>query len=248
MAMGTRERTATHRCTHRHAPALGLGAINRREIVRFARREVTVSRPTVTGDPRDAPLSAHLRRMRSLLRSIAPTRAALATLATLCAAPSATAQRREARDSLRPLRVETIRDTALASLVRAEAAFMRDVVARRVEGWVAAFEPDAATFPARSAIAVGTATIRKNMTPLFSDTSVHVVWHPTYAAVARSGDLGYTFGYYRWTSRDSTGKPDAPADGRFVTIWRRDAAGAWKVAFDNGAPGPVPEGFFGAPR
>ena len=34
--------------------------------------------------------------------------------------------------------------------------------------------------------------------------------------------------------------------GRFVTLRRRDATGAWKVAMDFGSPEVVPAGFFEA--
>ena len=143
-----------------------------------------------------------------------------------------------------PLDATTIRDTGLASLVRAERAFMDDVARRRLEGWVDAFADSAATFPPGSLVSVGRERIRKGMTATFADTSVHVAWHPVYATLAASGDLGYTYGYYRWTSRDDKGMPAPPAEGKFLTIWRRDDAGRWRVVVDMGNAGPVPPGFF----
>ena len=152
---------------------------------------------------------------------------------------------REARSaSGTPLDATAIRDTGLASLVRAERAFMDDVARRRLEGWVDAFADSAATFPPGSLVSVGRERIRRGMAATFADTSVHVVWHPVYATLAASGDLGYTYGYYRWTSRDDKGVPAPPAEGKFLTIWRRDDAGRWRVVVDMGNAGPVPGGFF----
>lgn len=56
-------------------------------------------------------------------------------------------------------------------------------------------------------------------------------WQPEVAAVARSNDLGFTMGPYRFHSR---GKLFA---GYFVTIWQRDADGRWRWYLDHGLPG-----------
>ena len=170
---------------------------------------------------------------------------ALVLSAALPAAAAAQHLTREVRStSGLPLDATAIRDTALASLVRAERAFMDDVARRRLEGWVDAFADSAATFPPGSLVSVGREHIRKGMSATFADTSVHVAWHPAYATLAASGDLGYTYGYYRWTSRDEKGLPAPPAEGKFLTIWRRDDAGRWRVVVDMGNAGPVPTGFF----
>lgn len=144
----------------------------------------------------------------------------------------------------RPIDATTLRDTAVASIVRAENEFMDDVGRRRLEGWVDHFADSAATFPPGKLVNVGRAPIRKGMAATFADTSVHVAWYPVFATVAASGDLGYTWGYYRWMSRDDKGMPAPPATGKYLTIWRRDASGRWKVVVDTGNQGPVPAGFF----
>jgi len=144
----------------------------------------------------------------------------------------------------RPLDAAALRDTAVASIVRAEREFMDDVGRRRLEGWVDHFADSAVTLPPGRLANVGRAPIRKGMAATFADSSVHVAWYPVYATVAASGDLGYTWGYYRWTSRDDKGVPAAPSDGKYLTIWRRDESGRWKVLLDTGNQGPVPPNFF----
>ncbi|MBV9879386.1 MAG: hypothetical protein JO180_02775 [Gemmatirosa sp.] len=181
-----------------------------------------------------------MRRFRSTVHC------ALAALLLAASPHAAHAQRRVRADAGRPLIAESLADTALASLVRAEGTFMRETDTRRVDGWVDAFVDDAASFAPRAPIGVGTAPIRAGMGRALGDSSVHVVWHPVYAEVARSGDLGYTYGYARWSSRDSTGKALPTSDSKYVTIWRRDAAGRWKVVADLGNEAKVPDGFFDA--
>jgi ketosteroid isomerase-like protein len=62
-----------------------------------------------------------------------------------------------------------------------------------------------------------------------------LTWTPTEADAAASGELGYTWG--RWEYRDKTqdGKP-VDIKGTYVTIWKRQADGTWKVVLDGGNP------------
>jgi ketosteroid isomerase-like protein len=57
-------------------------------------------------------------------------------------------------------------------------------------------------------------------------------WHPQYAAIALSGDFGFTSG--PWTFR-STQKDTIAARGNYTTVWHIDAHGAWKFLVDLGA-------------
>ena len=61
-------------------------------------------------------------------------------------------------------------------------------------------------------------------------------WQPVLAAVAASGDLGYTTG--PWTFKKSADDKDA-AFGQFVSIWRREN-GNWKLLLDLGTDDAAP--------
>jgi ketosteroid isomerase-like protein len=64
-----------------------------------------------------------------------------------------------------------------------------------------------------------------------------LTWEPAYADVSESGDLGYTWGRYLLIV--PMGKPgSAPfvRRGTYVTIWRRQRGGGWKVVLDGGNP------------
>lgn len=56
-------------------------------------------------------------------------------------------------------------------------------------------------------------------------------WQPLRADVARSGDLGYTYGTYEL---GGTGAADAPPQesGNYLRIWKQEAGGKWKVVLD----------------
>lgn len=66
-------------------------------------------------------------------------------------------------------------------------------------------------------------------------------WAPAVAEVALAGDLGYTYGPWRFTPEGA----EAPqAHGHYLTVWQKDVEGTWKVRIDLGidhAPASFPE-------
>ena len=59
-----------------------------------------------------------------------------------------------------------------------------------------------------------------------------LTWRPTFATMARSGDLGYTTG--PWELRKAKDDPNPVAFGHYNTLWRKDPDGVWKVVVDVG--------------
>ena len=72
------------------------------------------------------------------------------------------------------------------------------------------------------------------------ETSLDLVWEPTFAAIARSADFGYTTGPAKWKAKRQDEKP--LGYGHFVSIWRKQKDGSWKVALDCGIENPAPVG------
>ena len=64
-------------------------------------------------------------------------------------------------------------------------------------------------------------------------------WKAEIAEVGGAADLGYTIGPYHMEFRDPEGNP-VVIDGKFMTIWKKQSDGAWKIAVDmfntDGAP------------
>jgi len=63
-------------------------------------------------------------------------------------------------------------------------------------------------------------------------------WHPQYVEAAASGDMGLSTGPWKITSKKDPGA--APTHGQFVSVWRREGSGPWKVAVDLGIGHPQP--------
>lgn len=66
-----------------------------------------------------------------------------------------------------------------------------------------------------------------------------LTWQPIYAFVSSAGDLGYTTGPWEFRAKSLDDKP--VAFGHFVSIWKRQADGVWKVALDIGIRNPQPQ-------
>jgi len=56
-----------------------------------------------------------------------------------------------------------------------------------------------------------------------------VTWSPDFVDVA--GDIGYTYGKYKWQTKDSAGKTDE-STGVFHTVWKKQKDGSWKYVWD----------------
>jgi len=79
---------------------------------------------------------------------------------------------------------------------------------------------------------------RQKIEEMFStpDTSFTLRWEPLFADIARSGDLGYTYGIYKVEMNSPEGKP-ITREGTYVTIWKKDQDGKWKFVLDTGNQG-----------
>jgi ketosteroid isomerase-like protein len=87
-------------------------------------------------------------------------------------------------------------------------------------------------------IIVGPRAVRE----LFEEQrGVSLSWHPIYAAVAASGDLGFTIGESVATSRGPSGAA-AQRFGKYLTVWRNEPKGGWKFVVDGGNSRPSPVG------
>lgn len=66
-----------------------------------------------------------------------------------------------------------------------------------------------------------------------NDSDYTLTWEPRNGAVAKSGELGYTYGIY--ALRPST--KDTVIYGTYVSIWKKEKNGNWKFVLDSGNEG-----------
>ncbi len=66
-----------------------------------------------------------------------------------------------------------------------------------------------------------------------------LTWQPIFADVSASGELGYTTG--PWEFRRNGPDDKEVAHGNFISLWKKQADGTWKVVVDTGISNPPPE-------
>ena len=120
-----------------------------------------------------------------------------------------------------------------------EAKMQKDVTERGGPGLAAWFAPDGVLLGNGAAPVIGKVAIEKFAS--WSPKDYQLTWTPTDAVMGPGGDMGYTWSHYEGHSKDANGNP-VTTSGRFITIWRREPDGSWKVALDAGANDPPEAG------
>jgi ketosteroid isomerase-like protein len=73
-----------------------------------------------------------------------------------------------------------------------------------------------------------------------TETGLDLVWEPAFASIARSADFGYDTGPSKWRAKKSDEK--FTGFGHFISIWKKQKDGSWKVALDCGIENPEASG------
>jgi ketosteroid isomerase-like protein len=129
---------------------------------------------------------------------------------------------------------------AKAELIAADGAFARATRARGLDGWMEYFN-DKSTVNLSGTPVHGSAEIRKFYSPLFAAKGLLFEFHPETAEVVntrRPGDLGFTTGRYSLTTLDDGGMPHTQS-GSYLTVWRKQPDGRWKIVTDMGSEDPT---------
>jgi ketosteroid isomerase-like protein len=93
---------------------------------------------------------------------------------------------------------------------------------------------DAVQLPAGLPPIVGREKIRESMS---GSSKAILKWEPVRAEVAKSGDLGYTWGSYELDWQGENGKTEK-LYGKYLNIWKKQPDGTWKVVVDIGNQAP----------
>ena len=121
---------------------------------------------------------------------------------------------------------------APASLAAAETEFGRHSVREDMRvAFLAAFADDGVFV--RGGWKVSNDFLRNRPAP-----PIVLDWHPQYVEAASSGDMGLSTGPWKITSKQDPSA--APSFGQFVSVWKREGAGPWKVSVDLGIGHPEP--------
>lgn len=119
-------------------------------------------------------------------------------------------------------------------LLDADRAFAEATAKGRLEGFSSFLAEDTATLRPDLPVIRGRKAVAERWAPLLNNPAMSIRWQPLDATISSSGDLGYTIGAYEIVrSGEGAG---VVGTGKYVTIWKKQADGSWKVIFDSGVP------------
>jgi ketosteroid isomerase-like protein len=102
--------------------------------------------------------------------------------------------------------------------------------------FVSFYAPDASIYPSGMPIVKGQTAIRDLFGQLMAAPGFALQVSATNTQVAAAGDIGYVTGTYRLELAGTV------ENGKYVTVWRKQPDGAWRVVediFNADAPPPV---------
>jgi uncharacterized protein (TIGR02246 family) len=117
-----------------------------------------------------------------------------------------------------------------AALRQADTDWAATLAAKDLDGFLGYFAPDAVVLPPHLPAMNGAEAIRQWATTSFNFPGFAVTWNVTSVEVAAAGDMGYTLGDFTFhVEFDGTPLDD---HGKYVTNWKKQADGTWKVVVD----------------
>ena len=133
------------------------------------------------------------------------------------------------------------RAAAAAALRAADSALQAAVAAKDPGRTSGLYMADATLLPIAEPAVVGREAIRDEWAKTFGIPGFQNRARTTRLAVAAGGDLGFTQGTYESAMTGADGRPTVER-GKWVTVWRLEADGQWRVVTDianTDAPPPA---------
>ncbi len=118
------------------------------------------------------------------------------------------------------------KEKSRAEIVQAEKDFAQRAKENGAADAFYAFAADSAVIKRGSLVIKGKDAIKEFYE---KQPAGELQWSPDFADA--SGDLGYTYGKFTFSLKDSTGKVNE-VHGIFHTVWKKQKDGSWKFVFD----------------
>jgi ketosteroid isomerase-like protein len=118
-------------------------------------------------------------------------------------------------------------------LFAADRAFARAVADSGAPAWAARLAPDVAGEGDGGLIILrGIEPVSANNKAVFADPTRMITWEPTDAVAYSDRKTGITVGRSAWVRKNA--RTDTLSRGRYLTLWRKQPNGSWKILYDTG--------------
>jgi uncharacterized protein (TIGR02246 family) len=138
-----------------------------------------------------------------------------------------------------PPPVVDTRDADIKTIKDADAAEARDMAAKAFDKIAGYYADDAILYTNGAPAAVGKEAIQA-MAKTLPGMDLDLKFSSTKVDVAKSGDLGYVRGTYTEIATDPKTKKRSMEKGNYVTVYKKQADGGWKIIEDINTPDSAP--------
>jgi len=136
---------------------------------------------------------------------------------------------------MRPTYVQEVKNT--------EAAWLQDTALKDPAKFASYYADDALVLSPNAPLIAGKDKIQAGLTTLMADPNFALTFHSTRVEASTGGDFVYTIGAYSRTVSDPKDKRPVTDKGNYLTVWKKQADGNWKVATDmDNSELPAPGG------
>ncbi|MEX0893901.1 MAG: DUF4440 domain-containing protein [Gemmatimonadota bacterium] len=133
-------------------------------------------------------------------------------------------------------------DTVSAAMDAVYARFSRAYRMGEPDSVVTLYTENPLYLPRQGPVLAGRQVLRTQFVFLDRIREAGGTAHLSFESVGRgaSGELGWDVGYYTLQVQQADGTRTPAARGKFTTVWRRGADGAWRIHVDGFSPAPPP--------
>jgi uncharacterized protein (TIGR02246 family) len=120
----------------------------------------------------------------------------------------------------------------LAAVRSVEAAWVKDIATKDVDKFVSYYSDDASLLMPNEMLLTGKDNIKAALKPMLADPNFALTFQSTRGEVAKSGDFVYLIGTYSLTSSSPRDQHPVTDQGKYLTIFKKQADGSWKAVAD----------------
>jgi ketosteroid isomerase-like protein len=129
--------------------------------------------------------------------------------------------------------------TGQIQLMELEGKFQDDVAKGGGKAFATWFAEDAVSLANGKPVVLGRGAIAAQAN--WDPKDYSLTWDPEGAQMGPGNEMGFTWGRYFGKSKDAHGNP-VVTTGRYITVWKKQADGSWKVAMDASSEAPPESG------
>ena len=113
-----------------------------------------------------------------------------------------------------------------------EASWLKDVALKDPARFASYYAEDALVLPPNAPPVTGRDKIQAGLATLMADPNFALTFHSSRVEASWGGDFVYTIGAYSRTASDPKDKRPVTDNGHYLTVWKKQAGGHWKVVAD----------------